>query len=72
MFMLVTEHDPGIDYIDTNFGDDLKSLSAMASFHRADVKGTDSTFTARWSQEYVSTVITDHLKQRFLAKPKAA
>ncbi len=72
MFMLVTEHDPGIDYIDTNFGDDLRSLSSMASFHRADVKGTDSTFTSRWAQDYVATVVTDHLKQRFLATPKAA
>ena len=72
MFMLVTEHDPGIDYIDTNFGADLRSLEAMASFHRADVKGTDSTFTAQWAQQHVSTVITDHLKQRFLASASQA
>src|SRR4029079_2685216 len=54
-FMLVTEHAPGIDYIDTNFGADIRALGAMASFQRTDVKGTDSTFTARWAQEYVSS-----------------
>jgi hypothetical protein len=72
LFMLVTEHDPGIDYIDTNFGADLRALASMANFHRADVKGTDSTFTAQWAQQYVSTVLTDHLKQRFLAAASRA
>jgi dienelactone hydrolase len=70
-FMLVTEHDPGIDYIDTNFGADIRALGTMATFQRTDVKGTDSTFTARWAQEHVSAVITDHLKQRFLASASA-
>ena len=45
----------------------MRALAAVPDFRRTDVKGTDHTFTARWAQEQVAQMITEHLKQRFLA-----
>jgi pimeloyl-ACP methyl ester carboxylesterase len=65
-FLLVTEKDPGVDYIDANYGRPMSALASVPGFRRVDVKGTDHTFTAQWSQEHVGATITDHLMQRFL------
>jgi hypothetical protein len=70
-YLVVTEHDPGVDYVDANYGRQMRALASVPGFHRTDVKGTDHTFTARWAQDYVSTVITDHLKQRYLTSRAA-
>jgi len=45
----------------------MRLLAALPSFHRTDIRGTDNTFTARWAQEQVTQILTEHLKQRFLA-----
>ena len=66
-FLLVTENDPGVDYLESNYGADMRLLAALPTFHRADIRGTDNTFTARWAQEQVAQILTEHLKQRFLA-----
>jgi hypothetical protein len=66
-FLLVTENDPGVDYLESNYGADMRLLASLPSFHRTDIRGTDNTFTARWAQEQVAQVLTEHLKQRFLA-----
>ncbi len=66
-YLFVTEHDPGVDYVDANYGPAMSALSAIPNFHRTDVTGTDHTFTARWAQEQVTAMITEHLTQRFLA-----
>ena len=66
-YLFVTEHDPGVDYVDANYGPAMSALSAIPNFRRTNVKGTDHTFTARWAQEQVSAMITEHLTQRFLA-----
>src|SRR5262245_13326414 len=66
-FLLVTENDPGVDYLESNYGNDMRLLAALPSFHRTDIRGTDNTFTARWAQDQVAQVLTEHLKQRFLA-----
>jgi pimeloyl-ACP methyl ester carboxylesterase len=70
-YLVVTEHDPGVDYVDSNYGREMRALASLPGFRRTDVKGTDHTFTARWAQDYVSTVITDHLKERFLVSRAA-
>lgn len=70
-YLVVTEHDPGVDYVDANYGREMRALAPLSGFHRTDVKGTDHTFTARWAQDFVSTVITDHLKQRYLTSRAA-
>jgi pimeloyl-ACP methyl ester carboxylesterase len=66
-YLVVTEHDPGVDYVDENYGREMRELASVPGFSRIDVKGTDHTFTALWAQELVSTAITEHLKRRFLA-----
>jgi pimeloyl-ACP methyl ester carboxylesterase len=70
-FLFVTEHDPGVDYVDANYGPAMSALAAIPNFRRTDVKGTDHTFTALWAQEQVSAMITEHLRQRFLAAQAA-
>jgi hypothetical protein len=70
-FMLVTENDPGVDYLEANYGSAMRKLVGMPTFHRMDIRGTDNTFTARWAQEQVGQILTDHLKQRFLASQAA-
>jgi pimeloyl-ACP methyl ester carboxylesterase len=70
-FLVVTEHDPGVDYVDANYGREMRALASLSDYRRTEVKGTDHTFTARWAQDYVSTAITDHLKQRYLTSRAA-
>ncbi len=45
----------------------MNALSAIPNYRRTNVKGTYHTFTARWAQEQVTAMITEHLTQRFLA-----
>jgi len=65
-YLVVTEHDPGVDYVDSNYGSEMRALASVHGFSRTDVKGTDHTFTALWAQDHVSAMITDHLRRRFL------
>jgi alpha-beta hydrolase superfamily lysophospholipase len=65
-FLVVSEHDPGVDYVDARFKNEMQALAAAPGFQRVDVQGTDHTFTARWAQDLVLSTITNHLKQRFL------
>ena len=66
-YLFVTDHDPGVDYVDANYGPAMNALASIPNFRRTNVVGTDHTFTARWAQEQVSAMITEHLTQRFLA-----
>jgi pimeloyl-ACP methyl ester carboxylesterase len=66
-YLFVTDHDPGVDYVDANYGPAMSALASVPNFCRTDIKGTDHTFTARWAQEQVTAMITAHLTQRFLA-----
>jgi pimeloyl-ACP methyl ester carboxylesterase len=66
-YLFVTDHDPGVDYVDANYGPAMNALSSIPNYRRTNVMGTDHTFTARWAQEQVSAMITEHLTQRFLA-----
>jgi pimeloyl-ACP methyl ester carboxylesterase len=66
-YLVVTEHDPGVDYVDANYGREMRELASVPGFTRTDVKGTDHTFTALWAQEYVSNAITSHLMSRFVS-----
>jgi pimeloyl-ACP methyl ester carboxylesterase len=66
-YLFVSEHDPGVDYVDANYGPAMSALASIPNFRRTDVKGTDHTFTARWAQDQVGAMITEHLTQRFLA-----
>jgi pimeloyl-ACP methyl ester carboxylesterase len=70
-FLVVTEHDPGVDYVDSKYGSEMQALSSVPGFTRIDIRGTDHTFTARWAQERLLATITGHLKQRFLVSRAA-
>lgn len=66
-FLLVTVHDPGVDYVDVQFGTKMQELNAVANYRREDLTGTDHTFTSVWSQQHVRTIIREHLAKRHLA-----
>jgi len=70
-FLIVSERDPGVYYVDSKYGPEMQALEAVPGFTRIDVKGTDHTFTARWAQAKVAATITAHLKQRFLTSRAA-
>ncbi len=70
-YLVVTEHDPGVDYVDANYGREMRALASLSGYLRTDVKGTDHTFTARWAQDHVSAAITEHLKRHYLASRAA-
>ena len=65
--LVVSEHDPGIEFVDERFGDRMRALDGLRGFRRAEIKGTDHTFTSTWAQGHVADLITDHLAARFLA-----
>jgi alpha-beta hydrolase superfamily lysophospholipase len=66
-FLLVSEKDPGVDYVDTQFGGDMRALKEVRGYRREDFPGTDHTFTSLYAQEKVSQVITDHILSRHVA-----
>jgi hypothetical protein len=45
----------------------MRALDTLPNFRRSDVPGTDHTFTARWAQEQVGDLLTEHLTRRYLA-----
>ncbi len=65
--LVVSEHDPGIEYVDAHFRDQMRELNSLKGYRREDVKGADHSFTSVWSQVYVQDLITDHLSRRYLS-----
>jgi hypothetical protein len=66
VLLLVAPHDPGIDYVDANFGKGMRALEALDRFQRVTIHGTDHTFTALWAQRRAGELITEHLVARYL------
>jgi pimeloyl-ACP methyl ester carboxylesterase len=66
-FLVASVRDPGVDYVDVHFGKRMKELTAISTYRREDVTGTDHTFTSVWSQQHVRTTIREHLAKRHLA-----
>jgi len=64
--LVVSEKDPGVDYVDTQWGDAMRALQGLPGFRREDIPGTDHNFTSLWSQETVSDLCTEHLTRRYL------
>jgi alpha-beta hydrolase superfamily lysophospholipase len=65
-FLVASEHDPGVEYVDMHFGRGMRALSGVKGFRRADFKGTDHTFTSIFAQQLVANTITDHFTGRYL------
>jgi dienelactone hydrolase len=59
-FLVVSEKDPGVHYVDGVFAQGMQALQSVDGFRRADFPGTDHTFTSLHAQEHVAEVITDH------------
>jgi alpha-beta hydrolase superfamily lysophospholipase len=59
-FLVVTPKDPGVDYVDRHFPDEMRALEKVRGFRRQDMPGTDHTFTSLHAQEQVSEVLTEH------------
>jgi alpha-beta hydrolase superfamily lysophospholipase len=66
VLLLVAKNDPGIDYVDANFGAGMRALARLPEIRRQDLEGTDHTFTALWAQRRVADLITQHLLDRHL------
>jgi pimeloyl-ACP methyl ester carboxylesterase len=66
-FLVVTIHDPGVDFIDTHYGDGMQALASVRNFRREDLAGTDHTFTSVWSQGHVMSTVREHLLRRHLS-----
>jgi hypothetical protein len=66
--LVVTEHDPGIDYVDTHFGKEMRSLEKISNFRRATFKGTDHTFTSLHAQKVITATITEQLIKHLPSK----
>jgi hypothetical protein len=66
VLLLVAPHDPGIDYVDANFGSGMRALGTLSKFERLTIEGTDHTFTALWAQKRVAELITERLVARHL------
>ncbi len=67
IFLVASEHDPGVDYLDANYGKQMRALHAVSGFRREDLTGTDHTLTALSAQRYVCHMLTEHLRRRHMA-----
>jgi hypothetical protein len=61
--LMACEHDPGIDYVDEHYGEEMRALASVPGYRREDVKGADHHFTSLWAQDYVVGTIVEHLKR---------
>jgi len=60
-FLVKSEHDPGVEFVDRHFGRQMRALDGLPRFRRADLAGTDHTFTSLFAQELVAAALSDHL-----------
>jgi pimeloyl-ACP methyl ester carboxylesterase len=66
-FLVASEHDPGVEYVDNHFGRGMRALAGVKGFRRADFRGTDHTFTSIYAQARVADTITDHFTAKHLS-----
>jgi pimeloyl-ACP methyl ester carboxylesterase len=62
-FLVKSEHDPGVEFVDRHFARQMRALDGLPRFRRADLAGIDHTFTSLFAQELVATALSDHLAQ---------
>ncbi len=65
-FLVASEKDPGVDFVDAQFGKAMQALTSVRGYRREDFKGVDHTFTSLYAQQRVSQILTDHFA-RFVA-----
>jgi alpha-beta hydrolase superfamily lysophospholipase len=59
--LVVSEPDPGIDFVDRHAAAAMRAAEQAPRFRRVNVPGTDHTFTTVASQRLVSDVVTNEL-----------
>ncbi len=62
--LVVSERDPGIDYVNRHAPAAMREAEALPRFRRVDVRGTDHTFTTVASQRRVADLVTDEYLSR--------
>jgi dienelactone hydrolase len=62
--LVVSERDPGIDYVDRHAPAAMHEAQALPRFRRVDIRGTDHTFTTVASQRRVIDLVTDEYLSR--------
>jgi len=60
-FLVVSERDPGIAYVDAHQGGQMRALDSAPRFRRVNLPGADHTFTPVSSQRRVLELVTAHL-----------
>ena len=61
--LVKSDHDPGVEFVDRHFARQMRALDGLPRFRRADLAGTDHTFTSLFAQELLAAALTDHLAQ---------
>ncbi len=64
LFIIATENDPGVYYVDTRFGTAMRSLESVHGYRREDFRGMDHTLTSLYAQEKIAQVLSEHLSTR--------
>lgn len=67
--LVVSRNDPGVAYVDSHAGAEMRALTGMLGFQRVDLDGSDHSFTPVAAQERVSDVLTEHLSARGDSSP---
>ncbi len=62
--LVVSEHNPGVAYLDLHFKKDMRALEKSNRFQRINVKNADHTFTSLQVQRQVLDAISAHLTAR--------
>jgi len=57
--LVVSERDPGIDYVDRHASAAIRDATALPGFRRVDIPSADHTFTTVASQRRVTDLVTD-------------
>lgn len=64
--LVAAAHDPGVEYVDMQRPRQMRALGRLANFRRADLHGTDHTFTSLFAQRLVTDVVVAHVAARYL------
>ena len=59
--VIVSRNDPGVAYVDAHAADAMRALEGVRRFRRADLGGSDHSFTPLSMQDRVSDLLTEQL-----------
>jgi alpha-beta hydrolase superfamily lysophospholipase len=62
--LVAAANDPGIDFLDARFKKEMAALAQLPNFQRADLRGTDHTFTSSFVEEQLTRLLSDHLSSK--------